>query len=119
MNPVLNETSCIAQKCVIYIAGDIQEIKEICRTFVTMGLCVSVVKTDYIYTGGEEEGASVTLINYPRFVKSIEYIQELALELARRLLNETDQLSATVISSGAISSATYLAKPEKDTGVIR
>ncbi len=52
----------------IFIAGDYDKAHEICRAHCdAVGLCVTVTATSYIYTGGEEAGVIVGLINYPRF----------------------------------------------------
>lgn len=52
----------------IYIAGDFDKARDVCRQFCyKVGLCVNVTKHAYIYTGGEEDGVMVELINYPRF----------------------------------------------------
>lgn len=52
----------------IYMAGDINIIKQVCRKYcLEVGLCVTVTPTLFIYTGGEEFGVEIGLINYPRF----------------------------------------------------
>jgi hypothetical protein len=52
----------------IYMAGDIEAAKRVCRAYCDeVGFCVNVSPTDFIYTGGEESGFKVGLINYPRF----------------------------------------------------
>lgn len=62
--------SCPTITARIFLAGDMAEIRRICREYCdTFGLCVTVTPTCYIYTGGSEEGAEVALRNYPRFPK--------------------------------------------------
>jgi hypothetical protein len=52
----------------IYMAGDIDVAKQVCREACRMkGLCVTVTPTDYIYTGGQEAGFAIGLVNYPKF----------------------------------------------------
>ncbi len=52
----------------IYMAGDIAQAKQVCREYCfSVGLCVHIEPVDYIYTGGEESGFKVGLLNYPRF----------------------------------------------------
>jgi len=80
----------------IFIAGDISAIKNICVEFCDTGMCVTVTPTEYIYTHGRETGAIVGLINYPRFPKSPESIENTALELAEDLLLNTYQGSCSV-----------------------
>ena len=50
----------------LYVTGEgIEEaVQDYCNE---MGLCVTVTKTNYIFTGGSEEGYIIGLINYPRF----------------------------------------------------
>ena len=52
----------------IFIAGDIEQAKQVCREYCyQIGLCVTIEPVAYIYTGGEEAGVRIGLINYPRF----------------------------------------------------
>lgn len=78
----------------IYMAGDYQVAKQICREYCfTHGCCVTVTATQYIYSAGEESGIIVGLINYPRFPKTpreLEVIaEELALELRKKLCQDS------------------------------
>lgn len=78
----------------IYIAGPIEVAKQIIRRECKReGLCVTIDPTDYIYTGGEEAGYVVQLINYPKFPKADEDIFDRALNLANDLMDETYQES--------------------------
>lgn len=57
----------------IFMAGDISEAKKEIRSYCyEVGLCVTVTPTDFIYTGGEESGFVIGLVNYPRFPDSRE-----------------------------------------------
>ena len=50
------------------MAGDIEQAKQKIRELAyNKGMCVTVTKTDYIYTAGEQSGFIVGLIQYPRF----------------------------------------------------
>lgn len=51
----------------IYIAGDLATARQVCRAFCSIGLCVTVEATEFIYTGGAETGVRIGLLNYPRF----------------------------------------------------
>lgn len=62
------------------------------------GLCVTVELTKFIYTGGEELGAVVGLVNYPRFPTTPDALWGRAVNLAIRLLNATCQHSVLVMS---------------------
>ena len=66
----------------IYLSGDINVIKQVCREYCKrVGLCVTIAETLFIYTGGEEYGVEVGLINYPRFPDTNEGIFNKAMEL--------------------------------------
>lgn len=80
----------------IWIAGNYDKAEEICREFCEQGMCVSICPMNYIYTGGEESGVCVTLINYARFPKTQEEIDILAENLAERLRVGLHQQSFTI-----------------------
>lgn len=70
-----------------------------CREFCDeVGLCVTVVDADYIYTGGAESGIIVRLINYPRFPDSQENIYDKAYRLALRLKSDLRQKSFSLLT---------------------
>ena len=76
----------------------IQRVEYHCQKHVdSVGLCVTVTPTKYIYTNGNETGVVVGLINYPRFPSSPEEIQAKALDLARILKKELCQHRVTVM----------------------
>ena len=81
----------------IFIAGDYDLAKSIAREFCDqVGLCVTVTKTSYVYTGGEESGVIVGLINYPRFPKESAVIELNASLLAERLVKGLGQQSYSI-----------------------
>jgi hypothetical protein len=85
----------------------VAEIKEACQFFVQdEGLCVNVRETWYAYgdgngEGGNESGAVVELIHYPRFPRSQpeESITAQALNLAEVLMERMNQKRVSVVSS--------------------
>lgn len=82
----------------IYIAGPIEVAKQFIRKRAKQkGMCVTIEPTTYIYTGGEEAGYVVGLINYPRFPKEITEIWNEAVLLADALRLETGQDSFTIM----------------------
>lgn len=82
----------------IFIAGDIVQAKQVCREFCfEVGQCVTVEPLDFIYTGGEESGVRVGLINYPRFPSSNEKLWDTATTLADRLLARMCQHSYSIV----------------------
>lgn len=82
----------------IYLSGPLDIIEQTCRRFcLRHGLCVTVDPTRFIYTGGEETGAVVGLLNYPRFPTTSSEIDAVAHELARDLLGATAQHSVLIV----------------------
>ncbi|AHX00991.1 hypothetical protein HL13_gp30 [Dinoroseobacter phage DFL12phi1] len=80
----------------IWMAGNYANAEEICRTFCEQGMCVSISPANYIYTGGEEAGFVVTLINYARFPKDPVSLKDLAFSLAMDLMNGLHQQSFSI-----------------------
>jgi hypothetical protein len=81
----------------IFIAGDYLDAEIECSDYCDeVGLCVTVTRTSYIYTGGHQTGVVVGLINYPRFPSEPALIEAKAIELGRRLLDALDQESFSV-----------------------
>lgn len=80
----------------IWIAGNYDRAEEICREYCEQRYCVSVVRANYIYTGGEESGVCVTLINYARFPKDPADLKIHAENLAERLRIGLHQQSFTI-----------------------
>lgn len=78
----------------ISLAGPLA-CREYCRN---VGLCVTVEPTRFIYVGGEETGAVIGLINYPRFPDTQEEITDKARNLALMLLGKTYQDSVLVMT---------------------
>lgn len=83
----------------IYLSGPLAVIEQTCRQeCFDAGLCVTVEPTRFIYTGGEETGAVVGLINYPRFPCEPSAIMDRARKLAVRLLDATFQHSVLIMT---------------------
>lgn len=80
-------------KASIYITGSLLDIERVCRRFCLRGLCVTIEPTHFVFTGGSESGATVGLINYPRFPKTREELISTARKLALLLLEECFQRS--------------------------
>jgi hypothetical protein len=62
-----------------------------------IGMCVTVTRTNYIYTKGNEPGLIIGFINYPRFPSTPEEIQFKALDLAQILLKEYKQMQLSIV----------------------
>lgn len=83
----------------LYLSGPIDVAKHVIREMCfAQGLCVTVEPTTYIYTGGEEQGYVVGLLNYPRFPSSVENLTDTAESLALALLGKTYQKSVLIVS---------------------
>lgn len=81
----------------IFMAGDYERAVAVCQEYCNnVGLCVTVARTLYVYTGGAEHGLVVGLINYPRFPSLPGLIQKRALELAHLLRAELGQDSFSI-----------------------
>ena len=95
----MKEQSCKTYWARIYIAGDVADAKKIIRKYVwEEGLCVTITPLDYIYTGGEEAGMMVELINYPRFPAKSSKIAEIAVDLGMTLMQKLYQRSFSVMT---------------------
>ena len=83
----------------IYLSGSIEAAKQIIREHVLHHpLCVTVEPTTFIYTGGEEQGYVVGLLNYPRFPTAPNELNVRANILAEMLLERTFQRSALIVT---------------------
>jgi hypothetical protein len=81
----------------IFMAGDCEAARAVCREHCDqVGLCVTVTPTTYVYTGGEEAGFIVGLINYPRFPSASKDIWYRAEALAFHLRAQLGQESFTL-----------------------
>lgn len=83
--------------CNIWIAGDYDDARRVCKAFcASEGACVTVTKTSFVYTGGEEFGVCVRLVNYPRFPAADAAIWEKAWRLAELLRDGLYQESVLI-----------------------
>jgi len=77
---------------------NINEVIEICQEYCdSIGICVTVTPTYFIYTEGREDGCFIGLINYPRFPSSLEDIYNKAFNLACILKEKFNQLKVSII----------------------
>ena len=82
----------------IFMAGDIAQAKQVCREYCfEVGLCVTIEPTDYIYTGGEETGFRIGLINYPRFPSDVSGLEARAQRLATAVMERLCQHSYSIV----------------------
>ena len=84
----------------LFLSGPIDTAKQIIRVeCLREGLCVTVEPTTFIYTGGEEVGYVVGLLNYPRFPRTQQEIYARARDLAVKLLDGTYQHSVLIFAT--------------------
>jgi hypothetical protein len=76
-----------------------QIVKRLCQEYVEKGLCVTITNTEFVYTGGNEPGFCVGLINYPRFPSTEKEITSNAIELADILMKALQQYRCTVVTT--------------------
>jgi hypothetical protein len=95
----MNNQSTTTHTVRIYMSGPIDVAKQIIRAeCLREGLCVTIDPTTFIYTGGEESGYVVGLINYPRFPSTPADIEERARDLMHKLLDATFQHSGLLMT---------------------
>lgn len=83
----------------LYLSGPIEIAKQAVRAeTLREGLCVTLHPTTYIYTGGEESGYVVGLLNYPRFPCDPQQLEHRARDLMFKLLTATHQHSALMVT---------------------
>lgn len=83
----------------LYLSGPIEVAKQAIRAdTLRAGLCVTIDPTTYIYTGGEEAGYVVGLLNYPRFPCEPQALEDRARDLLHKLLTATHQHSALMVT---------------------
>ena len=82
----------------IFMAGDIATVKQVCREFCyARGFCVHIEAADYVYTGGEEAGVRVGILNYPRFPTNETALQDAARDLGIQLRDRLCQHSFLLV----------------------
>lgn len=83
----------------LYLSGPIEIAKQAIREeCLREGLCVTIEPTTFIYTGGEEAGFVVGLVNYPRFPSEPEALLTRARAVMGKLLEATHQHSALLVA---------------------
>ena len=92
----MNKMRCSTFWAKIYIAGPIVQIEQVCRHFVLKGGCVTVTPTNYIYTMGEESGAEIGLIHYPRFAKDATKCA--TMETKKAILDDAEALGFKLLA---------------------
>lgn len=96
------KAECSTYTATIYMGGDLARAEQVCREYcMAVGLCVTVEPTKFIYTGGEETGVRIGLINYPKYASTPEAILGRAKNLANLLREELCQYSWSIVTPDA------------------
>ena len=75
----------------------LDDVRNICDRFVnSVKDCVTITPTEFRYVDGMEPGVIVGYINYPRFPRKPEEIEDRAIQLAEELMVGLEQNSVTV-----------------------
>lgn len=74
-------------------------VEDFCRVYVERGLCVRITQTKFIYTGGEENGVEISLINYPRFPSKPQEILQEAKNIAFGLMEVLGQFRCSIVTT--------------------
>lgn len=84
-------------KVEIFIAGGEYDVRSACARYCNnVGLCVTMTKTNYIYTSGSAEGWIIGLINYAKYPKKKAEVWDSAWWLTKTLLYFTGQEDCTI-----------------------
>lgn len=85
----------------IFLAGSYRKAVRFARIYCDrFGFCVTVTKTKYVYTGGQEDGVIIGLINYPRFPETAESLLARAGQIGELLREAMGQQSFTIQMPG-------------------
>lgn len=83
----------------IYMAGDLTTAHRVVREHCyANGACFTITPTKFIYTGGEEDGFVVGIVNYPRFPSTAEDINMRGRQLIMKLLPACNQRTALLVT---------------------
>jgi len=78
---------------------NLDELRKICQDFVDkVKLCVTINSTEFIYVNGNEPGAWIGLIQYPRFPKEEYQLIHDSFELARIIMKKFGQYRVSVVT---------------------
>lgn len=84
----------------LHIAGSYEDALRFCKKYsYNNGYCFQLVRCQYQYTGGTEDGMTVRVIDYPRFPKDHNDILKTFTEFACALATELCQKSFTIEST--------------------
>ncbi len=87
--------------CINNIQYGYEALQKICQNYVDEHeLCLTITKTQFMYANGNEYGAIVGLINYPRFPDSEGNIKKYAIQLAKIFKKQFKQRRMSIMFPG-------------------
>lgn len=103
MNDEIGVTTCNPWTVTLYIGGCIVTAKAfLAKLSADAGACWSVEPTEFVYSGGREQGMIVRDINYARYPRDPGPVEDRTTELGIMLMRELGQGSCSVV--GPLSS---------------
>ena len=80
--------------------ADYSHIHKYIQTYVDEGgFCITLTKTEFIYTDGQEPGVILGMINYPRFPSDEYTILQKSFVVARGLIKLLNQKRCSIVTS--------------------
>lgn len=87
------------------VEHSLEELEKLVQAFCNiLGACFSITPTRFVYTKGNENGAVIGLINYPRFTSTPSEMFAKAEALATILMKAMDQCRVSIVTD----STTYM-----------
>jgi len=76
----------------------VDEVYEVCKSYCDMfGFCVTVTPTQFVYKNGDEDGAIIGIINYPRFPATKRELKKHIEVIVKILLDKFKQNRISVV----------------------
>lgn len=98
MNDEIVDRVCESFTVTLYIGGCITTAKAaLARRAAEMGACWSVEPTEFIYSGGREMGMVIRDINYARFPRTVEVVEDRMAAVAVNLMDVLGQGSCSIV----------------------
>lgn len=98
MNDMFSRRVCPSWTVTLYIGGDVAEVKRLLAlSAAEHGACWSVEPTEFIYSGGREQGVLVRQIAYARFPSDADDAMRDMENLGKMLARVTGQGSFSVV----------------------
>lgn len=96
----MQSSSVTTRQVTIWMAGDLATAQRAVRDFAFQeGSCFTCTPSKFFYTGGEEDGFAIGLVNYPRFPSTPNALISKAEALARKLLVACNQRTCLLVGS--------------------